>query len=209
LSAIALGDGRVHSALKHANVDNEVGTKAIDELLKIGIITKEKPRVMSSNEYNVSNKLHFNSPFMRFWFAFVSPIFKGIKAGDYKEIEDRFNKRIAEFEGYIFEQLSREFLRASFVDDALVENGSYWDKDVEIDIFAKSKSKKVIVGSCKYSSSKIKKSELTKLQERSQKAGIKADIFVLFTKSGFSSELKSLKSDTVRLYTLKNFKSLL
>jgi len=209
LSAIALGDGRVHSALKHANVNIEVGTKAIDELLKIGIITKEKPRVKSKNDYNVSNKLHFNTPFMRFWFAFVSPIFKGIKEGDYKEIEDRFNKRISEFEGYIFEQLSQEFLKTSFVDDAIVENGNYWDKDTEIDIYAKSRSKKVIVGSCRYTNSKIKKSELTKLQEKAQEAGIKADIFVLFAKNGFSSELKSLKSDALRLYTLKSFKSLL
>lgn len=212
LSSIALGDGRVHSSLKHANVSSEVGNKAIDELLEIGIITKEKPRVKSkgsSSEYSVSNKLHFKTPFMRFWFAFISPLFKGIKEGNYKEVQERFDNRLVEFESYIFEQLSVELLKLSFDDERIVESGSYWDKDAQIDIYAKTASQKVIVGSCRYTSSKVKKSELTKLEEKAQIAGIDADIFVIFAKSGFSSELKSLKSNNVKLFTLKNFKSLL
>jgi hypothetical protein len=32
---------------------------------------------------------------------------------------------------------------------------------------------------------------------------------VLFSKNGFSNELKSLKSEALKLYTLKNFKSLI
>ena len=38
--------------------------------------------------------LYFASPFVRFWFAFVSPYFKGIKQGDYKEVESSFAKNV-------------------------------------------------------------------------------------------------------------------
>ena len=61
----------------------------------------------------------------------------------------------------------------------------------------------------KYTNAKIKKNELTKLQEKCEAANIKADIFVIFSKAGFSSELKSLKGEGLKLFTVKNFKKLL
>ena len=75
-------------------------------------------------------------------------------------------------------------------------------------IFAKTKSQKIIVGACKYTNAKVKKSELTKLQEKAKEAGIKADIFVIISKAGFSNELKSLKGENLKLLTLKHFKVL-
>ena len=212
LTGIALGDGRTHSAFKKANVDNEAGMKAINELCEMGIIRREESKkefVSWAEDYKISDKLMFNTPFMRFWFAFVSPLFKGIKEGDYKEVQDRFANRKADFVNLTFEQLSLELLKLEFKNDPIIQSGSYWDKDVEIDIYAKTKSGKIIVGSCRYSNSKIKKSELTKLQEKCKVAKIEPDIFVLSAKNGFSSELKSLKGENLKLFTLKNFRSFL
>ena len=79
---------------------------------------------------------------------------------------------------------------------------------MELDIYAKTSEKKIIAGVCRYSNAKIKKSELTKLQETCKDAGIEADILVIVAKNGFSKELKELKSDKLRLITLKNFKKL-
>lgn len=211
LSGIALGDGRTHSAFKRANVTNEVGMKAVKELCEMNVIKLEASRKEFTNwaeNYKISDKLLFNTPFMSFWFAFVSPIFKGIKEGDYKEVQKRFENKQADIISYTFEQLSIELLKLEFKDDPIVESGSYWDKDTEIDIYAKTKSGKIIVGSSRYSNSKIKKNELTKLQEQCQKANIKADIFVISSKKGFSSELKSLKGENLKLFTLKNFNKL-
>ena len=134
-------------------------------------------------------------------------MFKGIKEGDYREIKERFANNKDEFFNLIFEQLSLELLKVS-LDESFVDLSSYWDSDVTIDIYAKTKSKKTIAGTCKYSNTKMKKSELTKLQDKCSQANIKADIFVLVSKAGFSSELKSLKSDSIKLFTLKNFKKL-
>ncbi|NOX15445.1 MAG: ATPase, partial [Epsilonproteobacteria bacterium] len=54
-----------------------------------------------------------------------------------------------------------------------------------------------------------KKSELVKLKENCQIAGIKPDYLMLFTKKGYTSELKSLKNDTLQLLTNRNLKVLL
>jgi len=211
LSAVAMGDGQTHTAFKRASVSKEVGENAVAELCESGIVRLEKSKaVFTSWDENatVSNKLFFTSPFLRFWFAFVSPIFKGIRDGDYTEIRERFTNRWSEFFALTFVELSHELLKMNFVDDKITQIGTYWDKEISLDIFAKTASGKTIVGSCKYTNAKLKKSELTRLQELCEKAKIEADIFVLVSKSGFSNELKALKGDNVRLITLKNFKKL-
>jgi len=80
---------------------------------------------------------------------------------------------------------------------------------VEIDTLAKTQSGKVIAGECKYTNTKVNKAELTKLKEKCQLAGIEADIFVFFSKRGFSHELLSLKSSTLLLYDADDFNLLL
>jgi len=196
LTGIAMGNGQVSSSLKRANIQRDVGEKAIHELCDMGIIKKDAKGI-----------LYFSTPFLRFWFAFISPLFQGIKKGDYKEIKQRFSNRYGEFIQFTFIQLSQEYLKLSLQDDKIIQCYSYIDKDTQIDIYAKTKSGKIIVGSCKYIDSKMKKSELTRLQEKCKTLNINADIFVLFSKVGFSSQLKKLKSDTLKLYTPKNLRS--
>lgn len=211
LTGVAQGDGRPHTAFKRANVSAEVGTKAIEELKESGVIRVIKPVAFGDtwkNRDGISNKLLFASPFLRFWFAFVSPIFKGIRDGDYSEIRTLFANREQEFLQLTFVQLSHELLKRSFGEDAIERIQSYWDENIEIDIFAKTTSGKVILGVCKYTNSKLKKSELKRLQDFAFMLGIDVDIFVLVSKSGFSSELKALKGENLRLLSIKNFKKL-
>jgi len=214
LTGIAMGDGKTHTAYKRANTSPAVGDKAIEDLCELGIIRLEKSKKIftswaEEDGEKVSNKLYFTSPFLRFWFAFISPLFKGIKEGDYKEVRERFANRESEFTNLVFEQLSQEFLKLAFEDDKIVECGSYWDNEIELELYAKTASGKIIAGTCKYTNTKVKKSEYTKLQEKCEKAKIKADIFIIFSKQGFSSELKSLKGKNLRLYTVKNLKKLI
>jgi len=213
LTAIAMGDGKTHSSYKRAKLDKEVGDKAVEELVERGIIYVEKPKKeftsWAENE-KLDNKLYFTTPFLRFWFAFVSPLFKGIRDKNYTEVKERWQNREAEFVDLIFTQLSHALIKKSFAkEDPIQEISSYWDKKVSFDIFATTKSGKKIVGTCKYTNSKVKKSELRKLQELCSEANIDADVFVIVAKKGFSSELKSLKGENLKLYTLKNFKELL
>jgi predicted helicase len=109
----------------------------------------------------------------------------------------------------VFEQLSHEFIKKTFIEDKIYNIGRYWDDDKEIDLVAKTKSGKKIVGLCKYTDKKLKKSELSKLKELSIQAEIKPDIYVIFAKKGYTSELKALKSENILLFTCRNFKVLI
>ncbi len=211
LSGLARGDRRTNSAFKRAKVSFSEGMECIDTLRKNGILSLESSyhhlKTNNSNE-EVSDKLHFASPFLRFWFALVSPFFRGIKEGDYTEFFENFENKLSDLRAVVFEQLCHEFVRKSFEEDRIYELGRYWDEKNELDLVGRTRANQIIVGACKYSNAKIKKSELGKLKTTCEAVGIKADMFLIFAKRGFSSELKSLKSESVKLFTCKNLKAL-
>lgn len=210
LTGVATGDRRLHSALKKARISRNDAEYAMEALFENGLIEAEYSLETPPNtEDNIDEKLNFTAPFMRFWFSFISPYFKTIRDGDYEEAKQSFQNREQELQELIFCKLSAFVIKNNFKDDAIVESGSYWDRNTSIDILAKTKSGKVVAGICKYSNAKAKKTELTKLKEQCQIAELNPDIFVVISKSGFSNELKAMKSNELKLFSLKNFKSLI
>ncbi len=205
LTGAATGDRRTNSSFKRAKVAYNDGMDCIEDLLDLGVIKLE-----SSFEQNfISDRILFTSPFVRFWFAFISPLFRGIKEGNYSEFYENFNNRKMEFNQLIFEQLCFEFVKLHFADEKIYNIGRYWDEKREINLLAKTKAGKIIAGSCRYISSKVKKSEFTKLKESCKILKSKPDLFLLFAKKGYTSELKSMKNETLKLFTCRNFKMLI
>jgi len=211
LSAIATGDRREHSAFKKAQTGRNEGEDSVDFLVQNDLLLREKSQAkpLDSTE-EVSDKLLFTLPFMRFWFASVSPYYKSIKEGNFKEFEDAFKNTKIEFSNFIYERLVLELIKENFSkSDPILKIGSYWDSDNFLDILAKTKSGKVIAGTWKISKTKAKKSELSKIKETCEKIDLKADINIIFSKSGFSNELKNEKGETLKLYAQKNLNALI
>lgn len=210
LTALATGDRREHSAFKRAQVGRAQGEESIDFLVENDLLDRDKPQAKPLNEKEeVSDRLRFTLPFMRFWFASVSPYYKSIKEGDFKEFKTALANREQGFSNFIYERLVMELIKQTFKDDPIIKIGSYWDQTHEIDILAKTKSGKIIAGAWKFSKSKAKKSDLSKLKESCKSADLNADIYILFSKSGFSNELKSEKGEGLRLFTLKSLNALI
>ena len=209
LSGIALGDRREHSAFKRAQVLREEGEESIDFLVQNDLLIRDVSQAKPLNEREeVSDKFFISLPFLRFWFAYVSPYYKSVRDGDYSEVKAHLEHLKQGFTDLIYEQLVMEAVKKSFVEDPIESIGSYWDKNSEIDILAKTKSGKIVAGAIKLSKSKAKKSEVSKLKEQCAKIEIDADVLIIFSKSGFSNELKKEKSATLKLLTLKHLKSL-
>ncbi len=212
LTGIALGDRRTNTSFKKAHVSFEEGMKNVENLSQRGVIEVESSLHYLANQRGddkVSKKLLFTTPFLRFWFAFVSPIYKGIKDKNYKEFEQRFDNRIEEFTDFVFEELAMEYIKVYYKDDEIKTIGKYWDNSIKIDIVAKTTSGKVLVANCINTKNKVKKASLTTLQSDSKKVGFKADIAILFANDKFTTELKNLKSDSVKLFNSKSFKLLI
>jgi len=213
LTALAMGDRREHSAFKKAQVDRNNGEDSIDFLIEEGVLILDKSVEKPLKDHEkVSNKLLFTQPFMRFWFALVSPMYKSIKANEYDEVKNRWLDMKSEFTNLIYQQLFLELIKKSFnaqSEDPIIQIGSYWDTKVEIDLLAKTKSGKFLAGACKFSKAKAKKSELSKLKESCVQAELNIESYVLFSKNNFSTELKKEKGNTLQLFSLKNLGHLL
>lgn len=210
LSAIASGDRREHSAFKRADLSRQDGEASVDFLVENGLLIRERSQTQPVDEREeVSDRLLFTLPFLRFWFSTISPFYKGIRDGDYTEVNARLENMAHDFSDHIYHQLVMELVKQSFKEDPVEKVGSYWDKKVEIDILGKTRSGKIFAGACKYSKSKAKKSELTKLKESCAQAELEPDIYILFSKNGFSNELKKEKGAGLRLFTSKSLKSLM
>ncbi len=214
LTAIATGDRREYSAFKKVNIGREEGEEIIDFLIKDGFLVFDKSVEKPVNEEDgISDKLLFITPFMRFWFAVISPTYKSIKEGDYAEVKERWAKVKAGFSTVIYNQLVLEMLQQGFKDvfegDPIVSVGGYWDKNVEIDIVLKRKSGALIAGLTRYSRSKANKNDFTKLKEKCALAELNVESYIIFSKNKFSSELRKEKGEKLQLFSLRNLVTLL
>ena len=210
LTALAQGDRREFSAIKKAKVDKEEGENSIDFLIENNLLILDKSVELPVKDGDkVSNKLLFVQPFMRFWFATISPNYKGIKEGNYDEFKAKWNHTKQGFSDLIYQQLIMELIKKSSQEDPIKSIGSYWDTQIEIDILAKTKSGKMIAGSCKHTKKKANKSELTKLTSDAIKAELAIDSFVFYSKNKFSQEFKKEKGVNLQLFSLKSIGNLL
>jgi len=208
---------------KHYSIYKDISQTRGREIYKIlfdsAIITKEYtrekplpkhlgPLKKEFRGYKREDKILFSKEFYRFWYTFIFPHYADLEKNEYnlvlKEIEQDLDYFVSDF----FEELSNALI-AHIYHDKTKEIGGYWDKDVEIDLFVKLYDGIQIVGECKWKNHKISKNILNKLRKVTDKAGIRADYYALFSKNGFSKELEKGEDKQVLLYDLESFKRLL
>ncbi len=204
LSIIALGVNHENDVLKKAKVGKDKGEEAIDYLVSKSLIkfdlSVEKPLNDGGGK---SDRVLFDLPFMRFWFAMISPNYQSVSQGNYDEFAQKWHKIRDNFSillsNLLLLDLVKETFNAKSENDPIVKIGSYYDKKVEIDILAVRKSGAMIAASCKYSKEPAKSNMMHTLIEKCTKAELEISDYVLFSKNGFTSEVEALKEKEVIL----------
>lgn len=224
LRAIAVGDRREGSAFRRARIGKERGSEAFEFLRACGYLSLERSREQpleraypkqrfkkEIEHHKISHKFRFTSPFTRFWFAFVEPFADSIRKGEFEKFFHHFHARFNAFVGFTFEELCdlyiREILTSTFQSD-LLDSGSYWNREVEIDLFCETMAGEIWVGECKWTNHKVNKKEFHKLEEKCSKLSIAPDKIFLFTKRGFSNELNELKEKRLYRFTAEDLEAL-
>lgn len=222
LMAVARGDGKFYSVLRKAKLSQSAGEKIIEELISLDVLTIEHSREAplrthpkhklkkEQRTYRIQDKLRFVQPFMRFWFGFVTAYRKDLAKGKGEKFLENFKKHHERLRSLVYEQLSNALLLYYYSDKSeIISSGSYWNINSEFDILAITKHKKIILGECKYKDRTVCKNELTKLKQKALESGIKADVFALFSKSGFSNELIQIQDEQLLLFDLQDLYRLL
>lgn len=224
LHAISIGDRRLDSAYRRARIGKERGNEAFEHLRHIGYLLIEHSRETPPQKlhpkqrfkkeverHRISHKLRFETPFLRFWFAFIEPFSKNIREHNYEPMLEYFRAHYNEFVGFIFEELCDLYISeivSERFEDAILESGSYWDREVEIDLLSETFSGETWVGECKWTNHKLNKKELHKLEEKCTRLSLNPDKIFLFAKRGFSNELHALKDRRLYLFAAEELESL-
>ena len=218
LQALAIGDRRIFSAFKRAGLNNGNGGGALNFLQEAGLIQMEysrerHPRDKNPNaklkrreaRHRISHKVLFTHPFIRFWFYFIAPQIRHIKAGDFTKVLQNFEDKRNSYTSLIFEELSEVLLNYYLRDAQVISSGSYWDADIEIDLLTITDDDKVYVGECKWKNHKVNKKELHKINEKCEKLHLIPHQIILFSKRGFSKELMQLQGKSLALFSSEDF----
>jgi len=220
LIASSRGDGRLSNIFRKARVGDTLGMTILEELISLDIIELEESReaplkqypnqklVKSLRSYKIEAKVRFRTPFYRFWFGFVEPFSKDLSQKKSQRFFENFEKHFSRLSSLVFEQLSNQLLNLHY-NNKLQSMGSYWDKNSEFDILATTESGEIILGECKYKNRRVCKKELSKLKQKAEISGIRADTYALFSKNGFSNELINSSDKDLLLFELKDFMRLI
>ena len=214
LIRLAIGDRKSYTVYKKVHISQVRGRAIYKALFEKNIIKKEKSREKpirefkgqlikkSLRKYEIQDKIHFSNNFTRFWFTFIAPHLE-------KPLHvEKIMENIEQYISLSFEELSNELIIHKYGKKEIVNFGSYWDRNIEIDLLVETKDGTVVAGESKWKNHKVCKNILKTLQKKCARVELGATKFVLCSKSGFSKELKSKKSDEIMLFELKDFEEL-
>lgn len=156
-------------------------------------------------KYTIQDKVLFRNNFLRFFAYFLQPNENLILNKAYDELLAKIKKEFKHYQSLCFEGLGRELLESKFKINSI---SSFWSNDVEIDLFYKD-SKLTVLGEVKFKDKKICKNVFNSLQNKAKILNLKPDYFVIFSKSGFSSELIKNKEANLLLFDFDELKTLL
>jgi hypothetical protein len=213
LFRIAVGDRKSHSIYKN-DISQPRGKELYKLLYDREIITKEYSREKplpklpgrflkkELRRYQIEDKILFTNNFTRFWFTFIVPHEKEIAKGNLHNVTIQITQNLDKYISFTFENLSNLLIQRTFKRELIIEAGSYWDKNVELDLLAKTNKGTLIAGECKWKNQRISKNILNKLQKKCEVAKLNISYFALFSKSGFSNELHKNRDPSILLFDL-------
>ena len=198
LHSISLGNTKLSKIASHLALSTAGISAYISKLIDLDLIEKEIP-VGEKLENTKKSLYYIKDNYLRFWFCYIYPYQSYLEIGN---LEYPFHKIEKEFDVWVsktYENLCREsILYSKEIPFPLLETGRWWDKNTEIDILGLGE-KEIVFGECKWSKKKVGLSVLQELQEKAKKFPKKekrVEYYILFSKSGFTNELISLKNQS-------------
>lgn len=203
LRAIAQGRTRLNEITLGAGVGNSTTTgRYLDILQQMRIVIRSVPATESQPEKSKKGLYYISDAFLRFWFRYVHPNL-GALALDLGQsiLENRIRPSFEQFVGTAFEQAAREHIaylalkgELPFLPERI---GSWWDQQNEVDVAAVSDTEQaVLTGECKWSVKPVGVDILEDLKVKTESMlkgkPWKSAGYYLFSRSGFTKELRSL-----------------
>jgi AAA+ ATPase superfamily predicted ATPase len=199
LNAIGSGANRISEIAGRIGQPANKLTRYLDLLKDLHLVRRETP-VLERNPAKSKKGIYVVSdPFFRMWFGAIYPYMSFFEFAEmepaYSRIEPLIGKLIAE----CYEEVCRQWIWERALEFHAASVGRQWSSAYEIDVAAvNEKFELTVVGECKWSENKMGISIFQKLEEKliAHKLLLAENCrFVLFSKSGFTSDLEKLAAE--------------
>ncbi len=207
LEAIASGHTVPNRISNATGIDPGPMSKYLKTLRRLRLIKREIP-VTAEQKRSKRSIYEINDNFFRFRFQFIEPKKSWIEESPEKVLAEDIMLSLEEFTSKTFEDICIEYV---WNEHDYHKVGKWWYKENEIDIVGlNEREDKILLGECKWTDSKVDTYLLDSLKEKSEmvqwKNKDREEEYVLFSKSGFTEDLRerSSKSNQLYLYSLED-----
>ena len=172
----------------------------LKNLIQLDIVEKLVPLEEEGRENAQKGLYHIRDNFLNFWFRFVFPNLSELMLGESALVYDhKIAPFLNEYLGEYFADVCTEFLKLMHLQNRLPTRFLWWDrwygKNGTLDILAKGENQKSLIGKCLWSEEEAGSKDYLDLLALAEEAGVKPDYCYMFSKKGFSDELRNMTED--------------
>ncbi|MDR3156540.1 MAG: ATP-binding protein [Lactobacillales bacterium] len=209
LDALGSGASKLNEIATKTKMDSGSMVSYLKNLMDLGIVTRTLPLGEKSNKkalYSISDGL------FRFWYKVVAKVMQLIEINRTELAWKLSEERIIEFSSNYFEEFCYQWLLkkngSGKFKTVITEIGSWWGnhpfkkekQTEEIDLLAWGHQKnQLLIGECKWKKEKAGMEVLSKLKERSEFFNKSEKELIIFSKAGFTNELKAQENEKLHL----------
>jgi len=198
LRAISFGCRKFGEIVNETGIEKSSLHKYLFTLEDLYLIEKEVPVTEKNPEKSRRGLYQISDQFVKFWFNYVYP-FKGeLEIGNTLSALAQWEKSFAQIVAWNYELAAREIMRKHQLKlFAFSRVGRWWEGNEEIDLVAVNENtREILFGEVKWSNKQVGTNIYEDLKRKASKVtwGKKGrkEHFVLFSKSGFTSDMRKL-----------------
>ncbi len=205
LKTIAGGAHKMSDICKRMEVPSSKLTPYLETLRDLDLLERRVPITESNPEKSKRGLYFIKDHYMQFWFRYVFPYQSFLELEQTEWVMDKIKTEFSQYVSLIFENICRSMIPVWF---GATYNlmGSHWETNIEIDIVATSEDgKDILYGECKWQEQptgrEVYDALVTKSKSIQPWGKVKSPkiTYALFSKNGFTDELKKLASSKLVL----------
>lgn len=210
LEALSLGKHKLSEIINETGFDKGTSSRYISILDSLQITKKEIPVTEKIPEKSRKGTYRIEDNFFNFWFKFVFRNRSFLEENRITEVVSKIKKEMLALLAKNYEKISGEILLNNILNKKIPLNfeacGRWWDRNEEIDLIAlNNKTNEIFFGEVKWSNKPVGINIYEDLKRKSQRVEWgkqnRKEYFALFSKSGFTPEMKkTAKKETVYLF---------